>query len=1065
MKKQTKTKIISGLIIFAFLLPIIVSPLKTTAATNSSMSSLYANPNQNNAKNPYKFKVSDVVNSNLLTHVVGCTGVVNKVATWMARFQSSPLNMKKKADALREQTLKQTKDACASIKAGVKLSQGLLPNVTITPATDTAAEKWCAENVESRDDKQIQLAIEDQEARQAQTIKDQCFDGIAITLAKNQLTSMTRSAVNWVNSGYGGNPFFVQNMTNLTNNIEKNVLETGIDILLSPENESPYARDFARSTIRGYSSGVGTGSSSLNFLSNLSSDLGAFITDPKSYYTDDQLWQAYDTRTALQRAQDANNTFANDFSSGGWDAYLALTQKPQNNPLGFTMLASQKLSDTQSQQISDTKDELAQNNGFLNQKTCVEWQLFDDTGKPLKKNTQTLGAINNVGGNIVLSKTKSNSGYDKCWTWKTITPGSIIKEKTTSYLNSPERQLELADTINESLNALFSILISKLESGGLSGLSDSVVNTNWTDSMNTIETGYDSDPYDNNGAYNGFNLTRDLGNTYIHDEVYKAGTWNANSRINLTDKNERMSIGYVPPVYADAEKINTISSNVYWTVTGPGNTKIIENGYNGWEVGDRAFWDGSEWQNWKCGPLNAQGGCTNQISPIKNRGVIQIQKDYIVAAKEILKVLPNVMPKLGELDYCIPGPNPSYKTNSTDAQSTYQDWVGSLYVGPIDENRSVFTIDHAGQRTYDNLINIYKDNPSVWKKILGGMQWLLTNFDGYHYLSGKWFSGDNEDKEDLDRHSYWAEINLDYTNSSLFQNFYEVFDKMMDKLYFKNMTSKYLEYENKSLNINTDENPAYIPMSESGLALTRNIQYYNEDITEVMDGYTEAINQAKINISKLEPIKAEVSKIIKAAQDRRDANLLLQINKINQIAIDNCKAEQVLCDNETENVAQCLVEYNLCIDKAVENGGILTAAQYKTKYAGCLDEENIQFYDPDELTNGGSAEGERCFNRIDDDLDRLIDSKDPDCKDATSTTTTVEAHCETNTLNYTTSRVHYGSSDISCQSQDLTSKSAGKTEQQRRSDCESYDYYRPNNGIDESPDPYIIYTCNWIPRS
>jgi hypothetical protein len=986
MNQKTITKIISRLIVFVFVISIFQFSSLAQAATDSSMSTIWSNPNQGD--NAYKFKVKDVVNSSLLTSVVGCTGVVNKVATWMARFMSSPTKMKQMAEAEKQKAVAQAKSTCAAIKAAAKTLAGSTPGPNNLPAgIDTALGKvkWCEENVDARNDEQIQIALDKQQSDAEINLRTQCFDGIAITLAKNQLTAMTRSAVNWVNTGYGGNPFFVQSMTNLTNNLERNVLETGKDILISDAFGSPYARDFATSTINSYQSGRGIGSSSSNFLNSLQSDLGAFITDPKSYYGNDK-------RTALQRAQDVNYAFSNDFSTGGWDGWLALTQRDQNNPLGFTMQASQYQADLLAKKVSDTRDELTQNSGFLSQKTCVKWQVYDQNGKPKKQINQNYDpqndSINTNAYENVYTTTKPFVCYKiggECCAddgWKVITPGSIIKDKTTNYLNSPERQLELAKTINDSLNALFSVLISKLEGGGLSGLSENVASTaNWRDNTNDLSSIDGTSPYSNNGAYDGFNLTRDLGNTYIHETPILLGTWNATvcppepgdqSNCNIatnanksyplkadgSNKKIKLYPGSAPEVYQikdggatelENDTTNTKKpvdkpygdvvnpTNGYYEVTTAGKSKLINEGYNGWAIGDRAFWDGSTWQNWKKG----------QTNPIEKRGVIQIQNDYIVAAKEILGVLPNVMPKLGELDYCLPGPNPSYKTNSTSAQSAYQDWVGSMYVGPVDADRTTFKIDQIGDPSVNNLQNIYNDNPSVWKIILGdstkgegggGMQYLLNHFNGYHYgKNGKYSSSE---KDDFSNHTYLMNLILNYVNSNLFQNFYDVFDKMMDQHYFKNMTSMYLDTETS---IGETKNPSYMPMAESGLDLTKNINYYNDDITKVTQEYKDAIAQAKINIAKLEPIKAEVSQIIQAAQARRDANLLLQINKVSQTS-----------------------------------GVTLTAAQYKAKYAECLSEEDIKVFDVDQITSGNNNT-ENCRNGIDDDLNGLVDAQDPAC--------------------------------------------------------------------------------------
>lgn len=1012
MKKQTTTKIILGLIIFVFVVSIFQFALPIQAATDTSMANLYSNPNQS-GNSTYKFKISDVVSSGLLTNVVGCTGVVNKVSTWMFRFINSPFKVAEMAKVEAKKTVAQVKKSCAAIKAGTLATLGSVPFVNnLTDAGQATFESWCKTNVEGKDDDQIQLSIEAKQSDDEKKLKDQCFDGIAITLAKNQLTAMTRSMMNWVNSGYGGNPFFVQNMRNFTNNIERNVLETGIDILLAPKNQNPYASDFARSAI----TSRGLGSSSSNFLGTLQSDLGSFITDPKSYYTNGQLDQAMDTRDALERARDANYAFQNDFSVGGWNAYLALTQRDQNNPLGFTMLASQYLADTQMQQVSDARDELAQNNGFLSQKTCIKWIKYTIDG-PVYLTTE----LKNMG--VFETSPTKTSQYDQCAPdgWKIITPGSIIKEKTTNYLNSPERQLELVKTINDSLNALFSVLISKLQGGGLSGLSDYVTNAqmNLTDNLDEFTSPDGNTPYDNNGAYDGFNLTRDLGNTYIHGEFKNLGTWNAKAcpvgqdelnNCNITKQEDKTKptklYADLGPGYYNAEdKYIPYGSNSYYTVTTAGNTKLLLEGYNGWAVDDRAFWDGKEWQNWKKG----------QTNPIDKRGVIQTQQDYIVAGKEILKILPSIMSKLGKLDYCLPGPNPSYKTNSTDAQSAYQDWVGSIYVGPIDTSNERFgvKIDKSGDRTYDNLQNIYADNTNIWNSIKISIEPLTKIFsiictsgesgddckDSYFYTKDmdKWQREHLKDKTDL------MNKTLDDVNNHLFQDFYKAFDEKMNELYFKNMTNKYSETEISSDLIPNED---YISMSVSGLDLTKNILFYNDDITKAVTDYTDAMAQAKINIAKLEPIKTEVSGIILAAQKRRNKNL--------------------------------------------ENLLGLTASQIQTKYATCFAEENIKFYDADDITNMGSVDAERCFDGIDNDLDGLVDKKDSDCNPSSTST---------NTDPYTNGDIPYSFTAI-CQRGSKISKNTAMSLQDRsscsglsRTECES-SYENP-----------ALYKCFWGERA
>jgi len=941
-RNLTMLKIISRLLIFIFIVSIFNDVLIVQAVNTPSMSSLYASPNQG-GNNAYKFKVSDVVNPGMLSAVVGCTGVVNKVSTWMMKLIQSPTQTAKLAAAKLEKVKDQLKSACTNVKAASEAAGDSAPFIGgLSRSIDTIFTKLkfklgggegeikaCQDQVASTDDKVLAEAVKQTEQEAEANLRVQCLDGIAITLAKNQLTAMTKSAMNWVNSGYGGNPFYVQNMKNFTNNLEKRVLENEIDRFLTPERAFPYGTAFSQSAILAYKTGSSLRTDGTSFIDSLTSDLGAFVTDNFSTGITGTNGVVQDTRTATQKAIDINYSYSKDFGNGGWDAFLAVTQRDQNNPLGFSMNAAQSIAKQQQQQVTQQQNEISENNGFLSQKICVSWKVLNETGGTVFDPVQ-----NKIRTTTNPTEAEKNNPYG-CSEYKIITPGSIIRDKTSNYLNSPDRQLELAKTINDSLNALFSVLITKLESGGLMGLSVSATDTpmNWTDSIN-YSTPDGNTSYNNNGAYDGFNLTRDLGNTYIHTVPTSLGTWNANANptlgiTNLTSDGQKLYRGSGPIKYLDDGTLAD-TTNTYYTVNKAGLTKIMIDDYNGWAVGDRAFWDGTKWQNWRLG----------QINPIAKKGVIQTQQDYIVAATDIIKVLPNIMRSLGELDYCLPGPNPSYMTNSTEAQTSYQDWIGTIYVGAknqTDTDRQEWAIDRENSRTYKIFQELFVDNQNTWKKITesSSVAWFLNYFGDFTETQWKGvvsYSYRGDDAAKLAEARLLQEINLNYVNNNLFPNFYEIFDKMMDKLYFKNITKMYLDTE---VSIGINKNPDYVPMAQDGYNLTKDIVSQGDQIAKAIADYTEGIKQAKINIAKLNPIKNEVSAIIKAAQDRRNKLLVTKLG--------------------------------------------LPLAQIQTKYATCFAEENIQFYDADIISKAGNIVTENCTDGIDNDLNGLIDRQDPAC--------------------------------------------------------------------------------------
>lgn len=920
MEKQIVIKIIGVVIIFTFAMFFLqaIIPSKASAATTGLN---WENPNKS-GNNPYKFKPKDALNSQLIMQVVGCTGVVDKISNAL-----SGLFQKKLQEKIDDQALKSIIKACKGVKGGtLTTTAGTTFGTEYTTAMDYIIN--CSEIQQTNDAKAQKQLITQAQQDAASKRATECFNGIAVTLARNQLTAMTRYTMNWVNSGFNGNPMYVRDITSFTSALERNVLETGIDILTSDARAYPYGSAFSRSAINSYKSrSGGLGNGATNFLDSLTSNLSNFVTDPRSYYSE----------TALEKANRVNNTFANDFSTGGWDAWLALTQIDQNNPLGFAMQTSQYLADQMTLQTQNIKDELYINNGFLSQKRCVKWQQFDSDGNPVV----TDGIV------FAFSKDKREAFPDKCVEYEVVTPGSLIKDKVSTYINSPERQLELADTINESLNALFAALIAKFQNQGLSSLSSSSDKYVYSDPNMGLGIGYNgsifNDTDSSGGGYtsSSFDLTRDLGNIYIHNYSDKSlGDWNAKSNV------PELHIGVGP----FDEQGNPLV-NVYYNVSVAGNTKLISDGYNGWAIGDRAFWNGSEWQNWKCGRLDAQDKCTFQTNPIDKRGVIQIQKDYIVAAKELLANLPNIMPKIGELDYCIPGPNTNWQANSGDAYSSFSDYAYSLsseYKSGkfLKRDSTTFSIAQPGDKEFDNYKAIFDGTPTLWDAVTRS----YSPFSDWAQLLDLGNKGTQ--KNDSAENSSLKQINDLLTNiSSRLQEFNNQYSTVINNLYGNNslMLKPYLENE---LTSNQLPNPAYLPMAETGLNITKDIVSYDEDIATMTQDYKDSIVQANSNIYKLNKIKDEVSKIIKAAQDRRNANMIRILN-----------------------------------EEATRNGTApLTEAQYNAKYAVCLDEENITFYDDTDIMSSTGGEEGRCNDNLDNDLDGLIDMKDLDCQGVVNTT-------------------------------------------------------------------------------
>lgn len=253
-----------------------------------------------------------------------------------------------------------------------------------------------------------------------QTLIEKALNGLAWQMAKTTVQSITRSTVNWINSGFNGSPAFVSDLNeNLSylgdavaedffNNLNQTAINTtGFNIT------SPFQDQIAAQLREEY---YRTTSDTLG-LSQY--DLNGHSSDPKAFIN-------------------------GDFSKGGFDAFFAASQNPANNPFGAYELASNALWGQVNMAAQQRKAELDWGNGFL----------------PWRGNCST------AGGAVSLSKS------EQCRTSPVRTPGSVIESQLEQNLGSGVRQLELADSINEIVGALAGQLVNQvLGPGGLLGTS------------------------------------------------------------------------------------------------------------------------------------------------------------------------------------------------------------------------------------------------------------------------------------------------------------------------------------------------------------------------------------------------------------------------------------------------------------------------------------------------------------------------------------------------------------------------------------------------------------------
>lgn len=375
---------------------------------------------------------------------------------------------------------------------------------------------------------------------------EQCLDGIAYHAAKGMLQDLTNKTMQWVNTGFNGNPLYVLD----SNSYMKSVSDEKINEFLGGvQNSHPIFGNSLRS----------------------------YLTKSITGHNDGMINNIKDTPEGR-----AYKEFQEDFSKGGWSALL----NPMNNPVGVALETSDRLARVVNNAQENIKSELEQGNGFLSMKKCVEW----GTSRPIGPNPDGTN-LSDTGGPIGPNPDGTNlsdTSEPKCLRYQTVTPGSVIASQVAYITNSPARQLEMADEINETLGGFFDGLLNRLFTQGLSSTSSR--------SGSSIFSG---------GGMGTNVVTNSLGETIAQ---YSGGG--------------------------------------------------LSSGIEGYQDSN--------------GNFNADFNITR---PQLLRLIIKVQKDYLNKKRDSLVAMNRLVPTLGALDYCLPGPNPTWQSTLSD---NYQSMVSSL---------------------------------------------------------------------------------------------------------------------------------------------------------------------------------------------------------------------------------------------------------------------------------------------------------------------------------------------------------------------------------------------------
>jgi hypothetical protein len=285
--------------------------------------------------------------------------------------------------------------------------------------------------------------------------KESCLDSIAYSLSRVALHKLTESTLNWINSGFQGEPTYIKNPGNFFKSIadeQLGVFTSGI--AFNPN--APFGRDIAQKIVN-----------------TVSGQLDLYAQQSRNdLLNDSPLWNNSTYEAKFQAIQDDLTII------GGWDNYIKVNTLGWANPADAEIRAiniagsTQNAANAYKDPVKQTEEELRQSGGFLGLKKC---NTPSDYEAPETDTSFTLAQAQAQAQNDPNdSDTRAAQQWLKkhtCTWWATQTPGQAISQQMNINLGTSVRQLELANELNESLSAVFDALMKQLFNKGIASLS------------------------------------------------------------------------------------------------------------------------------------------------------------------------------------------------------------------------------------------------------------------------------------------------------------------------------------------------------------------------------------------------------------------------------------------------------------------------------------------------------------------------------------------------------------------------------------------------------------------
>jgi len=244
------------------------------------------------------------------------------------------------------------------------------------------------------------------------------MDGIAMKLAQKMTNDIVKSTVAWANTGFEGNP--------------------------------TYVTDLAGFAKRSADSAVGQFINDSKFKSLCTPFQGKIQLALRNSYYSPQDEQVQCSFTSIKGDL---NSFYDDFSSGGWQGWISMTQNPNNNPYDVYMKSKIEMDSRLANTLGIQQKEIDINKGFLDTKDCIEKNPSD--ADIAEYNQDPVGSMETgnpiATGSVRWDPTKPGGACIKYGPTKT--PGSQIASQLEKALPSGMQKLVTVNHFEQLIGA------------------------------------------------------------------------------------------------------------------------------------------------------------------------------------------------------------------------------------------------------------------------------------------------------------------------------------------------------------------------------------------------------------------------------------------------------------------------------------------------------------------------------------------------------------------------------------------------------------------------------------